>query len=130
MKKNNVLWVTNICNRNVTLSDLNLTIKAYSSINLLDKKHYNYTLEQVNKSVSNGSIFNKRNKIVVRTFPPNYEKENKIKESNNFISSRERSVYSIKEEYYEELDISDDDFIENNVNIDIADETLKDNNGK
>lgn len=130
MKKNNVLWVTNICNRNVTLSDLNLTIKAYSSINLLDKKHYNYTLEQVNKSVSNGSIFNKRNKIVVRTFPPNYEKENKIKESNNFISSRERSVYSIKEEYYEELDISDDDFIENNVNIDIADDTLKDNNGK
>ena len=68
MKQN--FWITNISNRNVSLSDLNLTIKAYSSINLMDSKHYNYSIEQINKSVLNGSIYNKRNKIFVRKVAP------------------------------------------------------------
>ena len=43
-------WVTNISSTNVSLSDLALTIKARSTVNLLDEKHYNFTLEQLLKS--------------------------------------------------------------------------------
>jgi hypothetical protein len=112
-------WVTNISNRNVSLADLNLTIRAYSSINLMDEKHYYYTLEQIEKSVSSGSIFKKRNKIVVRKVAPSGEKIQMPLVKESIIPSRERSVLSFKEEHYEELTISDEEFA--NENAEIAD---------
>jgi hypothetical protein len=39
-KPEETLWIANISDRNVSLSDLGITIKAYSNINLLDKKNY------------------------------------------------------------------------------------------
>ncbi|CAB4197124.1 hypothetical protein UFOVP1290_644 [uncultured Caudovirales phage] len=113
MKQN--FWITNISNRNVSLSDLNLTIKAYSSINLMDSKHYNYSIEQINKSVLNGSIYNKRNKIFVRKVAPVPIKNNIKFERETFVPSREKSLYNIKEEHYEELEISDEDFAKENA---------------
>lgn len=110
-------WITNISNRNVSLSDLNLTIKAYSSINLLNKKHYNYTLEQLIKSRDSGSIFNKRNKIKVRQIEPEIIKMNAPTLAETYIPSRERSIYSIKEEKYEELMMSDEAFAEENASL-------------
>ena len=114
---NNTFWVTNISNRNVSLADLNLTIKAFSSINLLDKKHYSFTKEQLLKSETSGSIFNKRNKIVVRKIAPAIIKMNMPMIAETYIPSRERSVYSIKEEKYEELNMSDEDFAKENADI-------------
>ena len=115
MKK--FFWVTNICNRNVSLSDLNLTIKAFSSVNLLDNKHYSYTIEQLEKSVKSGSIFKKRNMISVRKNAPTVTKFNVPLSSETYLPSRERSVLAIKEESYEELNISDEQFADQNAEI-------------
>lgn len=110
-------WITNICPRNVSLADLNLTVKAYSSINLLDKNHYSYTLDQIQKSIASGSIFNKRNKIVVRNVPPLTLKDGIPINKDSIIPSRERSVLSIKNENYDELKITDDEYAEENAEL-------------
>lgn len=98
-------WVTNISPMNVSLTDLNLTVKAFSSANLLDKKHYQYTTEQLTKSFESGSIFKKRDKIIVRRLAPEVLKLNVPFSRETFIPSRERSVLVIKEENYEELNV-------------------------
>jgi hypothetical protein len=110
-----VFWITNISNRNVSLADLNLTIKAFASVNLLDKKHYNYSLEQLQASVNNGSLAKKKDKLVVRQVAPIITKKNTAFDRESIIPTRERSLYNIKEEYFEELDISDEDFAKENA---------------
>lgn len=110
-------WLTNISNRNVSLADLDLTVKAYSSVNLLDKKHYEYTPEQLLKSAESGSIFKKRDKLVVRKIAPEILKANVPLTRETFIPSRERSLFTIKEENYEELNVSDEQFAKENADI-------------
>ena len=110
-------WVTNTCNRNVVLSDLNLTIRAYSSVNLLDSKHYYYTLEQLEKSAASGSLFRKRRIISVRKVEPEIIKNKKNINNENYLSSRQRSILDIKEENYEELNVSDEDFAKENSDL-------------
>jgi len=110
-------WITNISNVDVSLSDLNLTIRAYSSINLLDNKHYNFKIDQLKKSAESGSIFKKRNKIYVRKVPPIYNKINLPVVDDAFIPTRQKSAYEIKQEKYEELLISDDAFAEENADL-------------
>ncbi len=114
-------WLTNISPTNVSIADLNLTIKAYTSLNLLDKRHYQYTQEQLQKSAESGSVFRKRDKLVVRKVAPKVLKANVpfIHEAN--IPSRERSLLVIKEENYEELNISDEDFAKDNADTAHAD---------
>lgn len=107
-------WVTNISKMNVSLSDLNLTIKAFSSVNLLDKKHYSYTFEQLYKSTTEGSIAAKKDKILVRQNAPVPENKNMEFVKESFIPTRARSMYEIKEEVYEELNISDEQFADEN----------------
>ena len=108
-------WITNISNRNVSLTDLNLTVKAFASVNLLDKKHYEYSLEQLQKSANNGSLSKKRDKVVVRQLAPQIIKKNTSFDRESTIPTRERSLYSIKEEHYEELAVSDEDFAKDNA---------------
>lgn len=103
-------WLTNISDRNVSLTDLNLTIKAFSSVNLLDKKHYSFTEEQLLESVAQGSLFKKRDKIVVRNNPPKQMVMNIPFVQETYIPTRQRSLFSIKEEKYEELAVSDEAF--------------------
>lgn len=110
-------WLTNISNRNISLADLNLTIKAFSSINLLDNKHYQYNLKQLEKSEQQGSIFKKRNRLKVRKVAPEILKMNVPFIKETYIPSRERSVLEIKEEEYEELAISDEQFAKDNADI-------------
>jgi hypothetical protein len=110
-----VFWITNISNRNVSLTDLNLTVKAFSSVNLLDNKHYEYSLEQLQKSANNGSLSKKRDKVVVRQLAPQIIKKNTSFDHESAIPTRERSLYSIKEEHYEELAVSDEDFAKDNA---------------
>jgi hypothetical protein len=119
MKKNEnqSLWITNISKLNVTLADLGITIKARSSVNLLDKKHYKYTLDQIRKSIESGSIFKKRDKIYERKVPPVSIKSNTPIVKDVFIPSRAKSVFVINEEKYNELDISDEQFAEENIEI-------------
>lgn len=110
-------WVSNISNRNVSLSDLNLTIKAHCSVNLLDSRHYNFTLEQLINSASKGSIFKKRNIIFVRKVPPYVQKNSIQIDPNAIIPDRNRSLYKHKEEKYEELSITDEQFAEEDANL-------------
>ena len=124
MKKEAItFWVTNISNRNVSLADLNLTIKAYASVNLLDMRHYQYKIEQLKTSVESGSIFKKRDKIIVRKVAPEVLKANVPLTRETFIPTRERSLLSIKEENYEELNVSDEEFAKENA--DTADTDTK-----
>jgi hypothetical protein len=102
-------WVTNISPRNVTLADLALNIRAFSTVNLLDKKHYKYTMEQLLKSKETGSIFKKSDKIKVRPLPP----PDAIKTSlpiqrDTVMPSRERSLLVINEKEYPELKFADE----------------------
>ena len=109
-KPEKTFWITNFSNRNVTLSDLYISVPAKSSINLLDKKHYHFTEEQVVKSAAEGSLFKKRDKISIRKVPPLFTKKNQISiHQGAVIPSRSASIYEIKQENYEELNISDDE---------------------
>lgn len=113
--KSLAFWVTNISNRNVSLTDLNLTIKAFTSVNLLDNRHYSYNSEQLKDSATKGSLFKKSNMLVIRKLAPEIMKMNVPFNKETFIPSRERSVLSIKEENYEELNVSDESFAEENA---------------
>jgi hypothetical protein len=113
MKKrppNTTFWITNMSSMNVTLSDLALNIRAFTTINLLDKRHYKYTLEQLLKSQESGSLFKKRDKIVVRKIPPPDPEKNKTAiVYGSIIPDRTRSLYNIKQEEYEELNVNQED---------------------
>jgi len=105
-------WVTNFSNRNVSLTDLALTIRARSSVNLLDEDHYQYTQEQLEKSAKDGSIFKKRRMVRKRKVPPSVESTNILIDREAIVPSRQRSVLDLKEEKYEELSITDEQFVE------------------
>jgi hypothetical protein len=110
-------WVTNISDRNVTLADLALNIPAFRTVNLLDTRHYQYKLEQLQKSAASGSIFKKRDKIAVRRMAPDIQKDGKLIDRQAAIPSRERSVLEIKEEKYEELQVSNEEFAIENADL-------------
>ena len=103
-------WVTNISPMNVTLADLALNIRAFSTVNLLDDRHYKYTIEQLLKSKESGSLSKKRDRIVVRDVPPPDPEKNKIPiVFGAIIPDRARSLFHIEEKEYEELKVSDED---------------------
>jgi len=105
-------WVTNFSDKNVTLSDLYISIAAGTSVNLLDKKHYSFTEEQLSKSQLSGSIFRKRHLVAVRKIPPQMLKKSDITyDPHAIIPQRHTSIYEIKHETYEELNISDEELI-------------------
>lgn len=114
-------WLTNISDKNVSLADLDLTIKAFSSVNVLDKRHYSFTLEQLQESVAKGSIYKKRDKIFVRKVEPENIVVNIPFSHETYIPTRQRSLYSIKEEKYDELNITDEVFASENAEIAEAD---------
>lgn len=108
--KEQTFWVTNVSPMNVTLSDLALNIKAFSTVNLLDKKHYKYTLEQLKTSQESGSLFKKRDRIVVRHIPPpDPEKTTVPIVYGAIIPDRARSLFQIEEQEYDELKVSEED---------------------
>jgi hypothetical protein len=110
LPKERTFWVTNISDRNVTVSDLYISIPAGSSVNLLDQKHYSFTEGQLLSSQQSGSLFRKQHLLAVRKFPPQMVPLVQIKiDPNAVIPTRTISTYEIKQQYYEELDIKDED---------------------
>ena len=103
--KNKEFWVTNISqSKDISLSDLRMTLRRGKSYNLLDKRHFKYSEEQLQKSMEKGSIFKKRNVIKVRQVSP-------IKVNNiiDIVDTREilkpaRNAVKIEVKHYEELD--------------------------
>lgn len=108
--KEQTFWVTNVSPMNVTLADLALNIKAFSTVNLLDNRHYKYTLEELLKSKESGSLFKKRDRIIVRHVPPPDPEKNKVPVVYGaIIPDRTRSLFQIEEQEYDELKVSEDD---------------------
>jgi hypothetical protein len=106
-------WVSNISNRNVTLADLYISVPARASVNLLDARHYGFTEEQLRKSAESGSLFVKRDKVVVRKVPPMMIPKRTIEaDPNAVIPTRSHSTYEIKQEHYEELEVGDESLLD------------------
>jgi hypothetical protein len=124
-KQTDVFWVTNLSNRNVSLTDLNLTIKAFCTVNLLDTKHYPYTREQLEKSAASGSLFKKNKMISVRKVAPEVFDMNIPFLYETYIPTRERSILTITEEKYEELNVSDEEFAKENADTAELDQKLQ-----
>lgn len=98
-------WITNISKMNVCLRDLNLTVKARSSINLMDLKHYRYTLEQLQKSAESGSLYRKSDKIKVCNVAPTFRSK-RIQLSKEPLARINNPLFStatVVEEKFEEL---------------------------
>lgn len=112
MNKPHEFWITNISKKNVCLRDLGFTIPKGRSYNLLDYKHFSYTLEQLEASALTGSIFKKSDKIKVRNVPPQVAVKPGIYVLNESRGRKNRSLVEIIEKRYEELDISDEAFAE------------------
>jgi len=103
-------WVSNMTPRNVTLADLALNIKAFSTVNLLDQKHYKYTLEQLLKSKESGSLFIKKASISVRNVPPPVKKKDEIPiVYSSFMPTRARSILEVENKDFADLILSDED---------------------
>ncbi len=112
-------WITNMSKMNVSLADLNLTVKAHSSVNLLDQNHYKFTLEQVLNSAKTGSLYRKRDKISIRKVPPKPFLIDEPILANTVMPSRERSAIVIQNKYYEELELSDEEVASDNADLEI-----------
>ena len=110
-------WLTNMTNRIISLPDLCVSIKPYSSVNLLDKKHYKYSVEELEKSLESGSIYKKRDKIALRKIPPQTEKKQILITENPSFPLKERSIVPSNEVQYEELNVSDEDFANENSEL-------------
>lgn len=115
--------VSNICKRNVCLSDLALTIPAYQTVDLLDSKHYHFTIEQLEKSAKDGSLYKKSNIIKVRTVPyePPISSGIHLVKNPQFIKQNLRSQVKIAEQTYEELEVTDEQYAEEAASIANAD---------
>ncbi len=114
-------WITNISNMDVGLSDLNLTIRAFTSINILDKKHYSLTKEQINKSLENGSLNKRKDKVFVRKISPEIDKPHRITTAQSMIQTKKRSGIEVVPIKYEELDIPDTVYADENSDLVEAD---------
>lgn len=112
ISKSKQIWVKNISDRDVSLTDLNLTIKSNKSINLLDSKRYHLTEEQINNSLKSGSLYKKSSKIKLLANPPNINKSLMQIMPKTSIPTRARSGIPIIAPNYTELEISDDAFAE------------------
>ena len=112
-------WITNISNMLVNIHDLNLFIKPYSSINLLDRRHYLLTENQLYWSAKTGSIFKKRDKIFVRGIAPELKQDLALDIGlEPILPYKQLSTVEFKEEVYEELLISEEEMADNNSELD------------
>lgn len=111
-------------NRNVTLADLATNVKAFSTVNFMDKKHYSYTMDQLNKSKESGSIFKKRDMIKSRESAPiiTNDKISIIKDS--IIPSREKSIFEIIIKEYDELLVVNDKETQSKLDEKYAEENV------
>jgi len=63
-------WITNITKLDVMLGDLRLSVPNRTHMNLLDSKHFHYSLAQLQESEKSGSLYKKSDKIKVRKVRP------------------------------------------------------------
>lgn len=99
--------IMNISNRDVSLSDLNVTIKAKKTVNLLDNRHYQLTLNQLEKSAQSGSLFKKSN--ILKQLSHRIE-NNKVLQpiKTTTFPTKHRSTVVVNYYEYKDEDMEDD----------------------
>jgi len=102
-------WVSNVCDKNVTVGDLALSIRSRTHVNLLDSRHYNLTKEQLELSAKSGSLYAKRDKLKIRQVAPEIVVQPGFHVSAmplHMAQAGLRSNVVIEDKIYEELDFS------------------------
>lgn len=112
LKLLNNFWIVNISKKNVCLSDLGITVPAGKSMNLLDQKHYNYTIEQLYNSKESGSLYKKRHLIKIAKGPQQVMSDIGPELSDQPVPMRKRSAITVKEQEYEDWLYSDEKYAE------------------
>lgn len=103
-------WVTNVSSRNVTLGDLALSIPKGRSYNLLDSNNFSYTEEQLEKSATEGSLWNKRRFIKMGIQAREVPKDEGPTVSEQPIQIRKVSAVALEEPEYADWLYSDEEF--------------------
>lgn len=110
-------WANNFSKMNVSLSDLNVTIPAKKSVNLLKY----FPLEKLEESKKTGSLFRKKDKIVISYQEPIINSKENIKLYDGVILKPLRSVVKTDETPVEDLLFSDEQFAEDLLKMDDED---------
>lgn len=119
-------WITNISKKAWHLSDLNVIIYPMRSINLLDNRHYSLTRAQIETSKTSGDLLRKSKVVKVRDVAPDYEPPKILPFKEDAIyPTKQRSAVELENIKYEELELSDDTYAEEN-----ADSAAEDHLGK
>lgn len=109
-------YAINVSDKNVCLSDLALTIPARRCYNLLDQKHFSYTIEELKASMESGSLQRKKHLIKIGKGKPQVVEPLKRVLSEYPMVVRSRSAVIVEEEKYDELYddvmISDEKYVE------------------
>lgn len=103
-------WVINVSNKNVSLSDLNLTIPAHKYFNLLDKKRFLYTEEFLIRSAEKGSLYKKRDKILKCEGKPEFTINKKLELYNLPVERPIRTAVRTEVKKYDELIYTDEQY--------------------
>jgi len=117
--KEKQFWASNISDRNVSLRDLGITIPARKNVNLLDSRHYSFNLEQLELSAASGSLYTKKDKILIRQSEPEAVIKSGIQVSKvpRFIAQNMvRTKIVVEEIKYEELQVSEEEFADDMTN--------------
>jgi len=99
-------WVINLTNRDLRLHDLNYTLRANASVNLLELKGVSYTIPQLEASAASGSLFKKRNMVKITT-TINTSKP-KLKEVYDQPWPNQARVVTVDSSEFEEIPLFDD----------------------
>lgn len=110
MKKKDEYWVINVSKRDVSLGDLALIIPAGKYFNLLDKRNFSYTREQLEKSSKDGSLYKKSNKIKLCEGKPDFIPLPRKTLSKTPMIRRNRSAIKVIIPKYDELVFSDEKY--------------------
>jgi hypothetical protein len=130
--KEKELWITNISmKKDIVISDLGITIRKGSNINLLAKKKnglskYPISVEQIDASIELGSIKNNENLRVRKVAPIIFSNRLDVVENQNLKIQSKFSRKKTEIEFQEypdlEFDIESDEEVANKLaDIEIAD---------
>lgn len=105
LNKRREYWITNIStSKDISISDLRITVPATKSLNLLDSNHHTYTYEQLEKSRLTGGIKERSRWLKVRDVAPQKQIRPGIHLTKNARIAKLRAPsVKIKYKKYEEL---------------------------
>jgi len=115
-EKSDSFWITNITKKAHNLSDIGVIIYPMRSLNLLDRRHYQLTIAELEKCRASGSLFTKKTMVVVRQVPPGGEAPQYIPFKEDAVYPyKARSSVELENIKYEELDVPDDVYAADNA---------------